>query len=77
MSWPLYLQAVVPRISHPQGAGNVPAASEGRVIVLLFLGVCAMIAVFQLVPALRSIFKISNETEEKSAKTGNISEGRN
>jgi len=77
MGWPLYLQTVVPGISHPQGTGNVSASSEGRIIVLLFLGICALIAVLQLVPALRSIFKISKATEEEPAETRKISEGRN
>ena len=58
----LYAQTVVPGFSQSQGAVATSATGEGRIIVLVFLGVCALIAVHQLVPALKKLFKVAGET---------------
>jgi len=50
----------------------LPGNVEGRIIVLLFFGVCALIALHQLFPALKRLFKtpegMASRTEE--AKKG-------
>ncbi len=61
---------LIPGLSHQSVAGEGAESPEGRVIVLVFLGVCALIALHQLLPALRRFFKVTVEGTGRKEETG-------
>jgi len=62
MNWShaaLLAEESVPGLPHPVMVGSGSADFEGKVIALVFVGVCTLIALCQLIPALRKLFTVS------------------
>ncbi len=57
-------------------AGSETGNTEGKVIVLIFLGVCSLIALSQLFPAIKKLFHAPVAMETRKEEADNTPDGQ-
>ena len=52
----------------PAMAAETAKTYSSGILVLLFVGICALLVIAQLIPALRSLFGVTKDAAQKSSK---------